>query len=166
VPAGDLGAGGEQEQDYEESPLLGGEAGDHSSSYGPDVAGMEEFSIMDKFFLASYLFFQGLLAGFSTALVYIVEQSGSDNDLLINYQPSSNEIRRILFIFGGISFVGALESFGDTWRRKRYAPSGGGGGRGRQWHWQGERGQGALEEEVCGLGRLHHYPRAARKVTD
>ena len=76
---------------------------------------------MEKFFLASYLFFQGLLAGFTLALIYLVEQAESDSELLLNYQPSSNEIRRILFIFGAISFVGALEAFSDSWRRKRYA---------------------------------------------
>jgi hypothetical protein len=78
---------------------------------------------MEKFFLASYLFFQGLLAGFTLALIYLVEQAESDSELLLNYQPSSNEIRRILFIFGAISFVGALEAFSDSWRRKRYASS-------------------------------------------
>ena len=75
---------------------------------------------MEKFFLASYIFFQGLLAGFSMALVYVVEQTDTDFDLLVNYQPSSNEIRRILFIFGAISCVGALELFTNSLRRRRY----------------------------------------------
>lgn len=91
------------------------------------MAGPTDFSLMEKFFMATYLFFQGLLAGFSMALIYIVDQAASDNDLLANYQPSANEIRRIMFIFGAISFVGALEAFTDSWRRKRYVQAVGGG---------------------------------------
>jgi hypothetical protein len=125
-----------QESDFEESPLLGREDGDSSassSSFRPDLTtGMEEFSIMDKFFVACYIFFQGLLAGFSLALIYLVDQADSDFDLLVNYQPSANEIRRILFIFGAISFVGSLESFNDSWRHKRSLGEGGSGsGRGK-----------------------------------
>lgn len=115
------GAGGDQ-QDYDDAAamLLRGEDG-KLSSHRPDIARGDDFSIMEKFFLASYVFFQGLLAGFCLALVYLVEQADSDDDLLLNYQPSSSEIRRILFIFGAISFVGALESFSDSWRRRRDA---------------------------------------------
>ena len=121
------GGGGEGgENDYEDSPLLGGEAGENTLSLRPDVAGPTEFSLMEKFFMATYLFFQGLLAGFSMALIYIVDQAASDYDLLVNYEPSANEIRRVMFIFGAISFVGALESFTDSWRHKRYVQAAGG----------------------------------------
>jgi len=112
--------GAELEGDFEETPLLRGEDGE-SAGFQLDANRGLQFSIMDKFFLSSYLFFQGLLAGFVLALVYLIEQAGSDTELLVNYQPSSNEIRRILFIFGAISFVGALESFSDSWRRRRYS---------------------------------------------
>lgn len=118
---GDGGAGGSGEQggDFEESPLLG-DSGENSNLRAQiPGSSSEEFSLMEKFFLAACLFFQGLVAGFSLALVYLVEQADSDFDLLVNYQPSSNEIRRILFIFGAVSFVGALELFSYSWRRRR-----------------------------------------------
>lgn len=57
-----------------------------------------------------YLCFQGLLTGFAFSTIFLESTAGNDAaSFLENYQPNSNDFRRLLYIFSTISLVGSVD---------------------------------------------------------
>lgn len=65
-----------------------------------------------------YVCAQGILAGFSFLTVYNLTSFDKDEDFIMNYQPSANEVRRFFYLLSTISLAGGLDACLDV-----FAPS-------------------------------------------
>lgn len=65
-----------------------------------------------------YLCGQGILAGFSFVTVYNMTSFSSDEEFLLNYQNTANEVRRFFYILSTIALAGGLDACLDV-----FAPS-------------------------------------------
>lgn len=62
-----------------------------------------------------YFLLQGVLVGFSFSTFYLQVNASNDESLLIAYQPSAGETRRLFYLLSTISVVGSIHIFQDIW---------------------------------------------------
>lgn len=116
VPTLSSDDGAEDSDDEEDTdPLLG--KLDHDMAT-PAVESAIMLTATVSFFQVSYLFFQGLLAGFSAITIYQTSLYTDNEDLLLAYQPRANETRRLFYILSTVSLVGAIDVVINTFTHK------------------------------------------------
>jgi len=92
------------------SPLSAyGKSDTKSINFNRKTTGPTHSSIV-VFMRGVYLCFQGMLTGFAFSTIFLESKAGSDAaSFLENYQPNSNDFRRLLYIFSTISLVGSID---------------------------------------------------------